>query len=344
MQSKWNANRMCVSHSMFHGAVGAIVATLITPTPAWAMTYEEAVEAVTSSPPSFGAGAVAGGLAVGVVSHMMHKRSQKRAEHEPHEQELPIQEKNEEHPVQDTLGETDQPTSAINMQALINDEKSDLGETGRHFAQASTHDADAAPERPATAVAAGKPVPEPTAKPLQVPHVQDPVVQDSSARRRGLDTTLGDLLHVADDNDFPVIERGESSLELLGTRAELERTHSMQVLKSMDRRTRAKMIAKRLPNIGNLNAVADISLNEAKGDDVSPDTSAALPLDPSDRVEMILQEELKLNEARVAREYSRSKLVLLKGTGNGSSSASESSLSYSHRPRGKHFAPESREA
>ena len=327
MQSKWNASCMRVGHGLSFVAVGAIVTTSITPSPARALTYEEAIDAVGSSPASVGVGIAVGALAMGLISRLMYKRMKKRLEQRVNELELAHGQRGQFEPDM-----VEQPTSAINMQALL-DERDDSAseDVGKHGSLTLDQGGSMASQIPVMEqpVVAGRSIA------LEGP---DASAKEQTAKSRSLDATLSDLLHGGDD--LPVIERGEGSLELYGARAELEHAHSMQVLKNLNRTTRSRMLTTRLPDLGTPGAGADAITVDAK-DEISADL---LPLDPSERVDMILREELELNNARIVREYAHTKPVLPERTGDANASEGDGGPSGSNHPQGRHFTVGSREA
>ena len=150
---------------------------------------------------------------------------------------------------------------------------------------------------------------------------------------------LGDVLKVADENDLPHIERGLSSVGMTHKRDELERTHAMEVLRTLDGATRARMISKRIPSLGGLNAEP-----ESPAFVVARRPARHMALDPVSRVDQIFAEELERSEQTSARDFSRSQLSIVGETGEHLVGSFETAPRTTGVARGKHFAPQVKEA
>ena len=161
-----------------------------------------------------------------------------------------------------------------------------------------------------------------------------------------VETALNERLNPTALGDLPVIERGERPVNSSST-APMEQLHKSQVMQRLDRTTRAKIIAKRIPTFD--------ALETAQQDQVQPaekkktervEWTTPDKFDSNGYVEQIWEEEYARHELEAMKDFSHSKLKVFEGTGDLSSAkqAIMAQKSQSQRPHGRHFAPMSKEA
>ena len=321
-------------------SAGTLGSMILSPTVASAVTIDGVTQRIVSSPwACFGTGAAAGVLVTAIIARGMHRRGMSKLEERIRALEEAQQGTNDAASTEDVA----------QVSPVVNEA---IGEAeAATKSEAATQDVDAPREAvhpeakdqvsvEDAARAASSPTPAPSAASAKTPST-------SRSRRRFLganipevDSPLGDALKVADENDLPHIERGQGSLNMMNAREDLERTHAMQVLRTLDGATRAKMINRRIPSLGSLNAAAEPG-SVSKAAKVQPRPIAK---DPESRVMQILDEEIGRTQQVSARDFSRSKLTIVNETPAHMKSASEEAPVKTSRPRGRHFAPEAKEA
>ena len=312
MQPQTNDSRTLAMRVACAGLTGASFALSLAPHPALAIGVDDIVEDVfASSWACFGVGLATGCLVTGIWTHIFHKRALARLEQR-------IEDLEDAAAGDEDLSDLTRPASPIDLGILLEEEarvdgtgaKESVESTGRHFRVPPASKEPGSSQR-WRRTSSGQPV----------------------------DSTIGDIFKVADDNDIPHIERGESSLELVHARNDLDKSHAMQVMRSLDPSTRSNMIKKRIPSLGALNEIPEVD-----GASMYPARPSQRPSDPVSRVQQILDEEMELSQKAAAREYSRSRLTVIEGLGESGTPHRANGMRQADRPRGKHFAPVSREA
>ncbi len=161
---------------------------------------------------------------------------------------------------------------------------------------------------------------------------------------RDVETALNERLNPAALQDLPVIERGERPVSPSST-APMEQLHKSQVMQRLDRATRAKIIARRIPSLDVIEVAQQDQVQPAKKTErvewTTPDK-----FDSNGYVEQIWEEEYARHELEAMKDFSHSKLKVFEGTGDLSSAkqAVMAQKGQSQRQRGRHFAPMSKEA
>lgn len=313
---------------------------IVSPTAACAITVDGITQRIVSSPwACFGTGAAAGALVTAIIARGMHRRSMAKLEERIRALEEAQQVSDDtasykvvaqESPAAHDAAE--EPDAVAEGEAAAHDEGT-VQEAARPVAEAQV---------PAQAVAS---VHNTSATTPSVASANKSSAPRSRRRFLGasipeIDSPLGDALKVADENDLPLIERGQGSLNMMNAREDLERTHAMEVLRNLDGATRAKMINRRIPSLGSLNAAAEPGI-APKAAKVQPRPVAK---DPESRVMQILDEEIERTQQLSARDFSRSKLTIVNETPAHMRSSAEEAPMKTSSSRGKHFAPEAKEA
>ena len=313
---------------------------IVSPTVACAITVDGITQRIVSSPwACFGTGAAAGVLVTAIIARGMHRRGMAKLEER-------IRALEEAQQVSDDTASYDvvaQDSPTAHDEAEEADAVAE-GEAAAHDESTAQDAARPATEAqvPAQAVASSQNT-STTTPSIASAHKSD----TPRSRKRFLganipevDSPLGDALKVADENDLPHIERGQGSLNMVNAREDLERTHAMEVLRNLDGATRAKMINRRIPSLGSLNAEAEPG--------IAPKAAKAQPRpiakDPESRVMQILDEEIERTQQLSARDFSRSKLTIVNEAPAHMRSSSEEAPLKTSPSRGRHFAPEAKEA
>ena len=313
---------------------------IVSPTVACAITVDGITQRIVSSPwACFGTGAAAGALVTAIIARGMHRRSMAKLEER-------IRALEEAQQVSDD-------TASYEAVGQESPAAHDVVEEADAVAEGedATHDEGTAQEAARPVAAA-----QDTAQAVTSVHSTSATTPSIASARKSsgprsrrrflganipeIDSPLGDALKVADENDLPHIERGQGSLNMMNAREDLERTHAMEVLRNLDGATRAKMINRRIPSLGSLNAAAEPGI-APKAAKVQPRPVAK---DPESRVMQILDEEIERTQQVTARDFSRSNLTFVNETPAHMRSSSEETPLKTSPSRGRHFAPEAKEA
>ncbi len=293
MQPKTNHALLCPDGATRVGLAGITGLIVAMPKSAYALTLDE-VLAEVSSPPvmCYGIGILTGTLVTGLVAHGLHQRKLRILEGKVTELEDQM--------AASVGGNTPKNEHALQIdEVLVEDAEDSSMPVGKHFAK---------------------------------PNSSNEVKVWPKHHLASVDSVFGDLLKLSDENDLPHFERGDSSGDLMRSSDDLERTHAMQVLHTLDSATRANIIKKRIPCLGKLNAMPE---GRAAKDEQVVET------DPARRIEQIYEEELRRRDKEAAKAFSRSHLTVVEGSNGNVPKRAKDTQNGLH---GKHFAPVTKEA